>query len=289
MIKSMTSFGRASFEAGPREYLVEIKTVNHKYNDISIKINRNLSYMEDNIRKLILNYISRGKIEVYIEVSDYSEDGKQIKINKELVKSYINELNELALENNILNDMSVMNILKLPDVLKIKSGNDIIEQEIIQCVTQALENLMEMRLLEGNKIAQDIENRLDILEEKIKQIEIYSKDLVPKYKQKLEERIKEILDNDLIDKNRLAQEVVIYSDKTSIQEELTRFKSHCNQFRKSLSATGNIGKKLDFIVQEMNREINTIASKANCINITDLVIEVKTEVENVREQIQNIQ
>ena len=288
MIKSMTSFGRASFEIDTREYIVEIKTVNHKYNDINIKINKNLSYLEDNIRKLILNYISRGKVEVYIEFNDYSEEINEILINKQLVKLYVKELNELATENNIVNDISIMNILKLPDILKTKCVNDKIEPEILQCVTQALEKLTQMREFEGNKILQDIKNRLDKIEAKINEISILSKDLISKYREKLEERISEIC-NYSIDESRLAQEIVIYADKTSIQEELTRLKSHCQQFRKTLDSEGNIGKKLDFIVQEMNREINTIASKANCLDITNLVIEIKTEIENIREQIQNVE
>lgn len=288
MIKSMTSFGRASMEIDAREYLVEIKTVNHKYNDINIKINRNLSYLEDAIRKLVLSYVSRGKIEVYIEANDYSEKGKEIKINKELIHSYVKELNEIAEENNITNDISIMQILKLPDTLKIKSGNDIMEQEVLQCTRQALENLIEMRTIEGNKIAQDIKTRIQNIENKIEEIETQSDGLIEKYREKLKERITEIC-RETIDEGRLAQEVVIYADKTSIQEELTRLKSHCNQFRKTLDLDRNIGKKLDFIIQEMNREINTIGSKANCLDITNLVIEVKTEIEDIREQIQNIE
>lgn len=288
MIKSMTSFGRASMEIDAREYLVEIKTVNHKYNDINIKINRNLSYLEDNIRKLVLEYISRGKIEVYVEANDYSEEGKEIKINKDLIHSYVKELNEIAEENNITNDISIMQILKLPDTLKIKSGNDIMEQEVLQCTRQALENLIEMRTIEGNKISQDIQTRIQNIEDKIETIETQSDGLVEKYREKLKERISEIC-KETIDEGRLAQEVVIYADKTSIQEELTRLKSHCNQFRKTLELDRNIGKKLDFIIQEMNREINTIGSKANCLDITNSVIEVKTEIEDIREQIQNIE
>lgn len=288
MIKSMTSFGRASMEIDAREYLVEIKTVNHKYNDINIKINRNLSYLEDNIRKLVLEYISRGKIEVYVEANDYSEEGKEIKINKDLIHSYVKELNEIAEENNITNDISIMQILKLPDTLKIKSGNDIMEQEVLQCTRQALENLIEMRTIEGNKISQDIQTRIQNIEDKIGTIETQSDGLVEKYREKLKERISEIC-KETIDEGRLAQEVVIYADKTSIQEELTRLKSHCNQFRKTLELDRNIGKKLDFIIQEMNREINTIGSKANCLDITNSVIEVKTEIEDIREQIQNIE
>jgi len=288
MIKSMTSFGRASLEIDKREYLVEIKTVNHKYNDINIRINKNLSFLEDGIRKQILNYISRGKVDVYVEINDFSELGKTIKFNRELINSYIKELSDIAEENKIINDVSVMNIMKLPDVFKVKDGNELIEQEVQQCVTQALENLMEMRLLEGNKISQDLLNRLNNIENGIIEIEKLSEGLVDKYREKLKERISE-LTNGQIDESRLIQEVVIYADKTSIQEELIRLKSHCEQFVIALDDNKNSGKKLDFIVQEMNREINTIASKANCLDITNLVIAIKTEIEDIREQIQNVE
>lgn len=289
MLRSMTSFGRAAFEKDTREYLVEIKTVNHKYNDITVKINKNLSYLEDSIRKLVLEYISRGKIEIYIDINDYSEDGNQIKINRELVKSYVMELTKIANENNITNDISAMNILKLPDVLKVRKDNEIIETEILYCAKQALENLLEMRILEGGKISQDLLNRLENIVRLVNEIENHSKELVSKYKEKLEERIKQITKEGIVDENRLAQEIVIYADKISITEELTRLKSHCLQFKLAVEETVNVGKKLDFIVQEMNREINTIASKANCINISNLVISVKTEIENIREQIQNVE
>ena len=288
MIKSMTSYGRASQEFGQREYLVEIKTVNHKYNDITIRMSKNLSYLEDNIRKLVLNYVSRGKLDVYIEVNDYSEDGNKIRLNRELIKSYVRELKEIAEENYIINDISIMNIMKLPDTLRVKADNEIIEQELMQVLSQALENLMEMRTIEGCKIEQDIQKRIESIEKEIIVIEEKSHGLIDKYREKLREKIAEIC-NENIDESRLAQEVVIYADKTSIQEELTRIKSHCNQFRITLSSNENSGKKLDFILQEMNREINTIGSKANCLDITNCVIKVKTEIEDIREQVQNIE
>ena len=288
MIKSMTSFGRASLEIDKREYLVEIKTVNHRYNDINIKINKQLSYLEDAIRKLVLNYICRGKIEVYIEVNDYNEEGKEVRLNHQLISAYVKELNEVCKENNIINDISVMQVLQLPDTLKVKNTSEALEQEVMQCVTQALENLMEMRLFEGNRILQDIEKRLKRVEERVNNIEEKAVGLVDKYREKLEGRILELC-NGKIDEARLAQEAVIYADKTSIQEELIRLKSHCNQFRLVLVSNDSAGKKLDFIVQEMNREINTIGAKANCLEITNEVIEIKSELEDIREQIQNIE
>lgn len=288
MIKSMTSFGRKNLEMDKRDYLVEIKTVNHRYNDVNIKISKNLSYLEENIRKTVLNLVSRGKIEVYIEVNDYSDEGKEIKLNRDLIKSYITELNAIASENNITNDISVMNVLKLPDVLKVKNENEVIEKELMECLSGALDNLMEMRLAEGKKIAEDLITRLSKIENAVNEIEEKSKGLVDAYRQKLTERITD-LTNGKIDETRLAQEVVIYADKTSIQEELTRLRSHCNQFKNNLNSEQTVGKKLDFIVQEMNREANTIGSKANCLDITNSIIQVKTEIEDIREQIQNIE
>ena len=288
MIKSMTSFGRASLKVGQREYLVEIKTVNHRYNDITVKITKSFSYLEDIVRKQVLNYISRGKIDVYIEVNDYSEYGKEIKLNRELIRSYVKELTEISQENGIPNDISIMKILELPDTLRVKNQNDTIEQELIQCLTQALENLMEMRILEGNKILHDIQKRLRNIENNIKEIEEKSVGLVDKYREKLEERMLELC-NEKIDDSRLAQEIVIYADKTSIEEEIIRLKSHCNQFKLVMDSNENSGKKLDFIIQEMNRETNTIASKANCLDITNATISIKSEIENIREQIQNVE
>ena len=224
-MKSMTGFGRAKLEKDGREYLVEIRSVNHKYADITVKAPRNLLYLEDKVRKSVLNRVARGKIEVFISYANYGLDGKNVVLNKELAKLYIKELTELAEEADIPSGLRATEVSKMPDVLNIQ----------------------------------------------------------------LEERIKELLKIDIVDKDRLAQEIVIYSDKCSTEEELTRLKSHIAQFKNLLEQEEPVGKKLDFLIQEMNRETNTIGSKSGKLEITNLVIEMKTVLEDIREQIQNIE
>ena len=291
-MNSMTGFGRAKLEKDTREYLVEIRSVNHKYADITVKTPRNLLYLEDRIRKAVLNRISRGKIEVYVNYASYGLEGKNIIINKELAKKYIEELSLLAEENNIHSGLRATEISKMPDVLNIEvedSASELIWQELSECLENALDNLVEMRKSEGEKIKQDLENRLQIIAKNVDEISNYSTGLVEEYVVKLEERIKEILKVDVVDQTRLAQEIVIYSDKYSIQEELTRLKSHISQFAKLMLSEEPCGKKIDFLVQEMNRETNTIGSKSGKLEITNLVIELKAELEDIREQIQNIE
>ena len=292
MIKSMTGYGRSIFENEGREYIVEIKSVNNRFNDISIKMPRSLNYLEDRIKKEILNSVSRGKIDVFITFNNNSDLGKNIKLNTDIAKKYINELKKLSKEAEIIDNINIMDISKFPDVLNIKveeEAEEVIEKELFISLDQAIKSFIEMRQLEGNKIKEDLEKRIDTVSEKIKQISSISTGLVDEYIVKLETRIKELLKTDVVDESRLAQEVVIYSDKCSVEEEITRLKSHISQFLNLLNSEIAIGKKLDFLIQEMNRETNTIGSKANNLEITNFVVDIKTELENVREQIQNIE
>ena len=291
MIKSMTGFGKNSLLINDRNYQVEIRSVNHRYLDISTKMPRQLTYLEEDVKKVISSKIKRGKVDVVITFENNSKEGRNIQINTEIAKMYIDELRKLAQEGNILSDIQVTEITKLPDVLNISIDQDdeTIKQELLDSVKIALDNLLSMKETEGNKIAEDLTNRIDYIEEKILKISKLSTGLIEEYVVKLEERIKEILKTDIIDKSRIAQEVVIYADKTSIEEEITRLKSHITQFRQLLKEEGAVGKKIDFLIQEMNRETNTIGSKANDLEIVNGVIDVKTELENIREQIQNIE
>ena len=291
MIKSMTGYGKSNISINSREYQVEIKSINHRYSDISIKMPRTISYLEDDVKKEILLQINRGKVDVFITFANNSAEGNEIKINTEVAKMYIDELKKLAEEQNILANIEVTEISRFPDVLTIKSNNDdeTIKTELLEAVRQATNNLIKMRETEGEKISQDLLKRLCYIEEKAKEISKLSTGLIEEYVVKLEERIKEILKTEEVDKSRLAQEVVIYADKCSVEEELTRLNSHIFQFRELLESNTAIGKKLDFLIQEMNRETNTIGSKANNLSITNNVIDIKTELENIREQIQNIE
>ena len=293
MIRSMTGYGKQSLNVDGREYQIEIKSVNHRYLDINIKIPKTLNYLEEIVKQEISKKIKRGKVDVFITYENNSKEGRNITINKELAKLYIEQLKELANEEKISSNIEVMEIAKLPDILTIKADeeDEKIKQEIIKVTDEATNKIIEMKATEGEKIAQDLQQRINNIENKIKEISSKSTGLIEEYVVKLEKRIQEILKTEEIDKSRIAQEVVIYADKCSIQEEITRLKSHIYQFRSLISNNENeaIGKKLDFIIQEMNRETNTIGSKANNLEITNEVINIKTELEDIREQTQNIE
>ena len=291
MIKSMTGYGKANLSKDKKEYQVEIKSVNHRYLDICVKMPRVLSYLEDEVKKQISSQIKRGKVDVFITFENNSIKDKEIKINTEIAKIYIDELKKLAKQENILDNIEVTEISKLPDVLTIQNNqeDETIKDALLEAVSNATENLVQMRSIEGNKMADDLVARIQGIKEKVEEISSLSTGLIEEYVVKLEGRIKEILKNQEVDETRLAQEVVIYADKCSVEEEVTRLKSHISQFEKLLKTDEPIGKKLDFIIQEMNRETNTIGSKANHLEITNDVIDIKTELENIREQIQNIE
>lgn len=291
-MKSMTGFGRAKLEREEREYLVEIRSVNHKYADITVKAPRNLLYIEDRVRKAVLNRVSRGKIEVFISYANYGLNGKNVILNKELAKQYIKELTELAEETNIPSGLRATEISKMPDVLNVQLEEECLEiiwNELSECLENAIDNFIDMRSIEGNKIKQDLEIRIQKIVQIVNKISEFSTGLVEEYVVKLEERVKDLLKVDVVDKDRLAQEIVIYSDKYSTEEELTRLKSHISQFENLLKQDEPSGKKIDFLMQEMNRETNTIGSKSGKLEITNLVIEMKTILEDIREQIQNIE
>ena len=287
----MTGYGKQSMEQNLREYQVEMKSVNHRYLDISVKMPKALSYLEDVVKKIISSNIKRGKIDVFITFTNNSTEGKEIKINTEIAKMYINELKKLADEEGILSNIEVTEISKYPDVLTIQNNmeDELIKKELEEVVTKTVQSLIQMRIAEGKKIYEDIGQRLDKIKEIVEKISSLSTGLIDEYVVKLEGRIKELLGNQEIDEARLAQEVVIYADKCSIQEEVTRLRSHISQMKDLLNNDEAVGKKLDFLIQEMNRETNTIGSKSNNLEITNEVINIKTELEDIREQIQNIE
>ena len=290
-MKSMTGFGRASLESNGKNYIIEIKTVNNKYSDMTVKSPKRLSFIEDKIRKQIANKITRGKVEVSVSFFDFSNKSKNVVLNKEIAKEYIKQLRVSADENNLSENISVVEIAKLPDILNsMDSDNDEeITNETLQCLNMALDSLIDMRKAEGENIKQDLLIRIERVKNLVDKIAENSKGIVEEYVSKLEKRVKEILKNDVVDENRIAQEAVIYADKTSIEEELTRLNSHIVQFKELVNSDGPVGKKLDFMIQEMNRETNTIGSKAGSGEITKEVIDLKVELEDIREQVQNIE
>ncbi|MDR0978882.1 MAG: YicC family protein [Lachnospiraceae bacterium] len=290
-MRSMTGFGRSKYENEDREYIIEIKSVNHKYNDISIKLPRSISYLEEKVKKEISGVISRGKIDVFISFINNSKIGKDIKINTELAEVYIKELSKVCNKTGIIDNINIMDIAKMPDVLVVQSNEDeqIIWKELRSTLQTALDSFMQMREMEGEKLKSDFEKRAEKILQKIDDVYNFSTGLVEEYIVKLKDKIKEFLNTSVIDENRLLQEIVIYADKSSIEEEITRLRSHISQFLQLINQDVSIGRKLDFLLQEMNRETNTIGSKANCLEITNLVVDIKTELENIREQVQNIE
>ena len=292
MIKSMTGYGKSELEVEERKYQVEIKSVNHRYLDISVKMPKQISYLEEEIKRKISEKIKRGKLDVFITFENNSIKGKEIKINTEIAREYIKELRKLASEENLLDNIEVTEITKYPDVLSIQNleDDDTIKNELLKTVEEATSNLVKMRETEGNRISKDLLNRISKIQQKVIKISSLSTGLIEEYVVKLEGKIKDLIKDKEIDESRLAQEVVIYADKCSIEEEVTRLNSHIFQFEKQIKDSQDaIGKKLDFMIQEMNRETNTIGSKANNLEITNGVIDIKTELENIREQVQNIE
>ncbi len=291
MIKSMTGYGKSSLSINSREYQVEIKTVNHKYIDVNIKMPRIISYLEEEVRKLVVSRIKRGKVDIQISFENYSQDGNDVKINTELAQIYIQSLRKLAEAENLSSNIEVTEITKLPDVLTIKSNLDENEtkEELLQVVNEAIDKLIQMRKIEGEKISKDILDKIARIEQKNEEIFSLSTGLIEEYVVKLEARVKELLKTEELDKSRLMQEVVIYADKCSVEEEVTRLRSHIYQLRYLINSEEPIGKKMDFLIQEMNRETNTIGSKANNLEITNTVVDIKTILEDIREQIQNIE
>lgn len=293
MAISMTGFGRGEYKDDNYQFLVECKTINHKYADINIRLPRKLSFLEDKARILIKDYIKRGRVDLYIKLDLLGNEDVNLKFDEELATQYVSILKQIKDKFDLVDDISVMNIAKFPDIIKTEEKEDD-EDKLWSMLKVALENallkLKEMRSEEGKKLADDIQNRCDLLKNYIEDIEKYSYNVVIDYKEKLKNRISDMLeDPSIIDENRLAQEVAIYADKSNITEEIVRFKSHIEQLKNTVVKDESIGRKIDFLIQEMNRETNTIGSKSSDLNITNLVVEVKSELEKIREQIQNIE
>ena len=292
MIKSMTGFGRCEFTDEKRKFTVELKSVNHRYLDINIKMPKKLNFFESSIRALLKEYIERGKVDVYITYEDYTEDNYALKYNAALAAQYLDHLNSMAEEFGLENDIRVSNLSRYPDVL-VMEEQDVDEQELWDGLERALrgacEQFVASRIKEGENLKIDLIDKLDHMISYVDFIEKRSPQIMEEYHRRLEDKIKEILGDRQMDDGRIATEVTIYADKVCVDEETVRLRSHINTTKETLLEGGSIGRKLDFIAQEMNREANTILSKANNIEISDTGINLKTSIEKVREQIQNIE
>lgn len=293
MIKSMTGFGRGEFSNGTYAFNIEIKTVNHRYNDIIVRMPKHLNYLEEKIKRLIKKNISRGRVEIYVNMEYVTESPVEVHVDTSLAKSYKAALENLLSELGIEDKIGLKDVLTLEDIVKTERkeiDEDIIWECLSKALSIALENVMNMRKEEGSVLKEDIQCQLEKIESMLSKIEERAPFIVEEYRDKLRERIRKLLDEEQgLDEERLNYEVVLFADKSDINEEIVRFKSHIRQFYKSMESKEPIGRKLDFLVQEMNREINTIGSKANDLIITNCVVDIKSELEKVREQIQNIE
>lgn len=293
MIRSMTSFGRSNSEEGKkRVFTVEMKSVNSRYLDVNIRMPKSIISLEEEIRKMISNSLNRGKVDVFINIKNYNEGAGVPKVDINLAQGYLQCLKEIEEKLNIKNDISVMQIARFPEVITMIEEEDKIDEiweELKPLISSSLDMMINMREVEGEKLKEDILIKINQIEELVSKVEEFADSIPKAFKQKLEERLKDLLGNVEVDENRIATEVCILADKATVDEEIIRLNSHINQVRETLKLNEPIGRKLDFIVQEMNRETNTIGSKSSDIKMTNIVIDIKNILEKIREQVQNIE
>ncbi len=292
MIKSMTGFGRCEIMEGDRKYTVEMKSVNHRYLDVSIKMPKKLYMFENAIRNELKKYASRGKVDIFISLEDFSESNAVVRYNHELAAEYLAHLEKMADEFHLDNDIRVSTLSRYPEVLtmeEVSADEEELWKELLTAFQGAAEQFVASRITEGEHLREDLLEKLNGMLSLVAFIEERSPQIVREYREKLEAKVQELLGDVKVDEARLLMEVTIFADKACVDEEIVRLKSHIATTRETLLQGGDIGRKLDFIAQEMNREANTTLSKSNDLAISNCAIELKTEIEKVREQIQNIE
>lgn len=292
MIKSMTGFGRCEIEKNNRKVTVEIKSVNHRYLDVNMKMPKSLGVFESAVRNLLKEYIQRGKVDVFFTYEDFNEANVSLKYNETLATEYLKYLRQMAEQFGIEDDIRVSTLSRYPEVLTMEQ-QDMDDKEVWAVVEEAVrgacEKLVESRITEGENLKTDLVAKLDQMLEYVSYIEERSPEILKEYRKRLEGKIQEVLGDTQLEESRIAAEVTIFADKICVDEETVRLRSHVQGMKDTLLEGGGIGRKLDFIAQEMNREANTILSKANDLAISNLGISLKTDIEKVREQIQNIE
>lgn len=291
LIKSMTGFGRGEFSQGASTFSVDVRSVNHRYSDVSVRMPRAMSVLEEKVREFVNEKISRGKVDVYINYSTFGQNS-QVKLDTNLAKAYVDSLKILKEMFAIKDDISLSLLTRFPDIMALETVEQDMEELWLilkEALKIAINALVEMRKREGERLKKDLLEKLVNVRGLVENIKEKSYSIVDEYKNKLYDRIKELTQDIPIDENRLLTEVALFADKSSIDEELVRLSSHMEELRKALNFNGSIGKKLDFIIQEMNREVNTIGSKVTDLGILNNVINIKTEIEKIREQVQNIE
>ncbi len=292
MIKSMTGFGRAESVTKDRKIVIEMKSVNHRYCDLNIKMPKKLNFFESAIRNHLKNYIGRGKVDIFITYEDYTENNVCVKYNPEIAAEYVKYLQQMAETFELRSDLSAVMLSRYPEVFTLEEQSENEEQlwkEFVVILDEAANQFVESRTKEGEALKEDLLQKLEGMLSMVDYIESVSPSLTEAYRNRLEAKVKELLEGAGIDESRIATEVTIYADKICVDEETVRLRSHIENTKSILLEGGNVGRKLDFIAQEMNREANTILSKANSLDVSNKAIDLKTEIEKVREQIQNIE
>jgi len=292
MVKSMTGYGRGEASSLEQKITVEAKSVNHRFLEIVVRMPKQLSPLEERVKKVVQEKITRGRVDIFLTLEETGEKKRLVKVDKELGLAYYNALRELAGLCHLPESIDLVHISQMPGVLCVEDEEDDLEAVwplLKTGVEQAIQGLVAMRAAEGEKLAHDLKKRRDTIYDYVVLIEERSPLVVQEYQEKLSQRVQELLGEIQIDENKLANEVAFFADKASIAEELVRLKSHLDQMTGMLAGEDAVGRKLDFLVQEMNREINTIGSKANDMTINRYVVEVKSELEKVREQVQNLE
>lgn len=292
MIRSMTGYGRCQSVIGGYDILLEIRSVNHRFFDFTAKIPRSYGYLEEKLKSFFQGSISRGKVEVSLSIYSVGVADAVIEVNESVAEGYVNALREANKKLMLNDDLSLSNLMRLPDVFNIRKAAD--DEEVVwECVRSAaqtaLDDFIAMRENEGRRMVADVCEKLDNIEKMVAMVEAESPKITEAYRTRLTERMKEVLGNTSVDEQRIISEAAIFSEKTAVDEETVRLKSHISQCREMLSGDNAIGRKLDFLIQEFNREANTIGSKCQGLEITKTVIEMKSEIEKIREQIQNIE
>lgn len=292
MIKSMTGFGRCELSNEKLKITVELKSVNHRYLDVNIRMPKKLNFFESAIRTLLKEYMQRGKVDMFISYEDYSEQTLAVKYNATIAKEYLTYLQQMADEFNLENDIRVSSLSRYPEVLTMKeqsADEDELWSDLSQAIREACTQFVATRTTEGEHLKQDLVEKLHHMRDNVDKVEQRAPQIIAEYRSKLMEKVNELLGDTQIDEARLSTEIVLFADKICTDEETVRLKSHITSMLNALERSEGIGRKLDFIAQEMNREANTILSKSNDLETSDIAIELKTEIEKVREQIQNIE
>ena len=292
LVKSMTGYGRAVETVNGREFTVEIRSVNNRYLDCSVKLPRMISFAEDAVKQLIKTVVSRGKVDVFISINSEAADDVQVSLNRPVLEGYLRAMRLIAADYGIRDDISVTGLARMPEVLLVEKpqlDEQQLQTDLLSVVAKALQAFDAMRVREGAALEADLRARAATILELVRRVELASPQTVSDYRTRLENKLREVLENTSIDESRILTEAAIFADKVAVDEETVRLRSHLEQMDQMLSGNGGVGRKLDFLLQEMNREANTTGSKCSDVKIARIVVDIKAELEKIREQAQNIE